>query len=66
MARLLRTIKGKAIISLNDHPDIREVFAGFHMEATDIKYTVGGGAGVQAGELLIFSWDVLLDPAGLF
>lgn len=66
MARLLRTIKGKAIISLNDHPDIREVFAGFHMEATDIKYTVGGGAGVQAGEVLIFSWDVAAEPAGLF
>lgn len=66
MARLLRTIRGKAIISLNDHPDIRKVFAGFHIEATDIKYTVGGGAGVQAGEVLIFSWDVQAEPAGLF
>jgi DNA adenine methylase len=43
MAKLVGDIKGKAIISLNDHPDIRRVFASFHMETTDIKYTVGGG-----------------------
>lgn len=66
MAQLLRTIKGKAVISLNDHPDVRRVFAGFHIEATDIKYTVGGGAGVAAGEVLIFSWDVAAEPSGLF
>lgn len=66
MARLLRQLKGKAIISLNDHPDIRECFAGFHIEATDIKYTVGGGKGSEAREVLIFSWDIQAEPAGLF
>lgn len=45
MARLLGEIKGKAIINLNDHPDIRRVFTGYHIETTDIKYTVGGGKG---------------------
>ena len=66
MARLLRQLKGKAIISLNDHPDIRKCFAGFHSEATDIKYTVGGGKGSEAREVLIFSWDIQAEPAGLF
>ena len=66
MAARLRTIRGKAIVSLNDHPDIREVFAGFHIETTDIYYTVGGGSGVRRNELLIFSWDVADDPTGLF
>lgn len=66
MASLMGDIKGKAIISLNDHPDIRRVFAGFHMETTDIKYTVGGGKGSEAKEVLIFSWDVQAEPAGLF
>ncbi|AOX29212.1 DNA adenine methylase [Pseudomonas aeruginosa] len=66
MAKMLKAIKGKAIISLNDHPAIRECFAGCHIEATDIKYTVGGGKGSDAKEVLIFSWDIQAEPAGLF
>jgi len=37
-----------------------------HIEATDIRYTVGGGKGSQAREVLIFSWDIQAEPAGLF
>lgn len=67
MAATVRTLKGKAIISLNDHPDIRTAFAGLHMETVPISYTVGGGGkAVERTELLIFSWDVLAEPAGLF
>ena len=42
IANIIGKLKGKAIISLNDHPDIRRVFAGYHIESTDIRYTVGG------------------------
>lgn len=66
MAELIGRIKGKAIISLNDHPDIRRVFGRYHIESTDITYTVGGGQGAQAREVLIFSWDIQAEPAGLF
>lgn len=66
MAELVGRIKGKAIISLNDHPDIRRVFGRYHIESTDITYTVGGGQGTQAREVLIFSWDIQAEPAGLF
>ena len=66
MAEMLKRLKGKAIISLNDHPDIRRCFADFHIEATDIRYTVGGGKGSDAREVLIFSWDIQAEPAGLF
>ncbi|MBU59750.1 MAG: restriction endonuclease subunit M [Alcanivorax sp.] len=66
MPELLAQIQGKAIISLNDHPDIRRAFAGFHMETTGIRYTVGGGTGVERQEVLIFSWDLAAEPAGLF
>lgn len=66
MAELIGRIKGKAIISLNDHPDIRHVFGRYHIESTDITYTVGGGQGTQAREVLIFSWDIQAEPAGLF
>lgn len=66
MAEMLGQLQGKAIVSLNDHPDIRRVFSRFSIEETDIRYTVGGGAGVERGEVLIFSWDRAAEPAGLF
>lgn len=66
LARVMSVMKGKAIVSLNDHPDIREVFADYHIESTDIRYTVGGGKGSEAREVLIFSWDISAEPAGLF
>ncbi|KGV35687.1 N-6 adenine-specific DNA methylase 2 domain protein [Burkholderia pseudomallei MSHR4012] len=55
-----------ATVSLNDHPEIRRVFAGFHIESVPIQYTIGGGKGVERRELIIFSWDDAAQPAGLF
>ncbi len=66
LAKTLGSIKGKAIVTLNDHPAIRELFKDFVIESTDIRYTVGGGAGVERSEVVIFSWDVKNEPAGLF
>ena len=67
MAELMSRLKGKAILSLNDHPDIRRVFARFQMDSTDINYIVGGGGkGVERCELIIYSWDREAEPAGLF
>lgn len=66
MAEVLGNLKGKAIVTLNDHPDIRRAFADFEMESTDIRYTVGGGAGVDRKEVFIFSWDRASEPPGLF
>jgi len=67
MAARLRTLKGRAIVSLNDHPAIRMAFDGFHIETVDIKYTVGGGGREAARkEVIIFSWDDAAEPAGLF
>ena len=66
MAALMRGLKGKAIVSLNDHPDIRRCFAGFEMEAVEINYTVGGGQGVARREVIIYSWDRAAEPVGLF
>lgn len=66
MADRLSRLQGKAIISLNDHPDIRRCFARFEMETLDISYTVGGGKGVPRKELIIYSWNRASDPVGLF
>ena len=67
MADVMRNLKGKAMLSINDHPEIRRVFAGLHMESLDIKYTVGGGArAADRKELVIWSWDPATDQDCLF
>ncbi len=66
MADMLANLKGKAIVSLNDHPDIRRIFARFQMETVPIQYTVGGGKGVDRNEVIIYSWDRASEPTGLF
>ncbi|WP_313377760.1 DNA adenine methylase [Achromobacter insolitus] len=66
LARTLAGLKGKAIVTLNDHPAIRELFRDFVIESTDIRYTVGGGAGVERREVVIFSWDIRAEPVALF
>lgn len=51
------SVKGKMIISINDHPDIRELFKDYRVEVLTTKYTVGGGGGGKdVRELLVFNW----------
>lgn len=67
LAERMGQIKGKCIVSLNDHPDIRRCFSRFQMEELEIDHTVGGGANRAARrELVIYSWDRDAEPAGLF
>jgi len=57
MARVMREMKGKSVLSINDHPDIRETFKGFTMQSVAINYTVGGaGKGANRRELIIQNW----------
>jgi DNA adenine methylase len=56
MAELARTIKGKMVISVNDIPAMRKAFAGLPMDSLPISYTVGGGKGSKAAELVIRNW----------
>ncbi|AOK48686.1 hypothetical protein WT60_06270 [Burkholderia sp. MSMB617WGS] len=53
MADRLRSIVGRAIVSLNAHPEIRCVFAGSCIESVPIQYTVSGGKGVDRRERII-------------
>ncbi|NML62279.1 DNA adenine methylase [Massilia sp. RP-1-19] len=67
IADLMGRIKGKAILSLNDHPDIRRIFGAFQMDTVPISYNVGGGGrAVDRSEVIIYSWDRSTDPVGLF
>lgn len=54
MADQLRGIKGRFIVSLNDRPEVRQIFKGFHFQSVETKYSIQGGGNVKAvGEVLI-------------
>lgn len=53
MAGLLGRIDGRFILSLNDHPEVRRMFAGFVIEDVETTYTASSAGTVGARELLI-------------
>ena len=59
LAGMLRSLQGKAVVSINDHPDIRRVFDGFDLVPLQLGYTIGGPGGRDRkfGELIIKTWD---------
>lgn len=57
MALILRALKGRALVSVNDHPDMRAAFKGLPMQRVDIAYTISGGDHrVKRHELVVRSW----------
>lgn len=64
MAEFMRRCKGKVMVSINDHPDIRRVFEDFDLETLNIRYTTANkrqGKAEVSGELVIMNWG----PAAL-
>lgn len=59
MAKTMRSCKGRVMVSINDHPEIRAAFDGLTMHELDIRYSVGNNHGEPStsGELVITNWD---------
>lgn len=54
LAEAMSNAKGKFLLSINDHPDIRNLFSKFKIKELSIKYCVGGGKQNKTfGELLV-------------
>lgn len=54
MAAQLAGIKGEFLLSLNDHPEVRRIFAGFTFREEAVRYQVGGQANAKVvGEVII-------------
>lgn len=54
LSSLLSGVKGKFIVSLNDTPEIRQIFRPFRIETVTTSYTMGGGNKKKAvSEVLI-------------
>jgi len=59
MATLMRSMKGQAVVSVNDIPEMRSAFKGFPVERVAIRYTVGAASSRPpvTGELIIRNRD---------
>lgn len=52
MAQILAGIKGRFILSLNDRPEVREIFAAFDVVPVQTSYGIAGGGSKPARELI--------------
>lgn len=68
MAAMMRSCKGRVMLSINDHPDIRRVFDGFPMLGLGIRYSVNNtsGGSSESRELVITNWEPGTQGGGLF
>ena len=57
LAEQLRGIEGKFVLSINDVPEIREIFRGFSLREIEIPYTAQREAGKRFPELLITNFE---------
>ena len=53
MAAILKALKGRFILSLNDRPEVRALFGGFQIAAVETRYTANSKSNRMAAELLI-------------
>lgn len=58
LAQRLGKLEGKFILSLNDVPEVREIFAKFKMREIDLPYTAQREAGKRFRELLISNFPL--------
>ena len=58
LAEVMRTMQGKMMLSINDHPDIRALFAEFRIERLELAYLVGREQHNRGkrGELVIMNY----------
>jgi DNA adenine methylase len=65
MAERLGRLKGRFILSLNDRPEVREIFASFTFYEAETTYTLTGrGKSTLAAELIISNCEALAPDPG--
>lgn len=53
MAEHLKNIKGKFLLSINDRPEVRQIFSAFNIMPINVSYSLHRNAGKHNPELLI-------------
>jgi DNA adenine methylase len=57
LERKLHGLKGKFVLSLDDHPEVRKLFRTWRIERTELAYTAQRRTGKRYGELLIMNFE---------
>ena len=56
---ILAGVQGKWLLSINDHPEVRDWYADFQIEPIDVQYTISRQkTGKKSGELLIRNYTL--------
>lgn len=64
LSTVLPSLKGKWILSYDDHPDVRKAFKGSTIIAVSSHYTVQAGSNIKEGkQLLIANFPITKPPA---
>lgn len=61
LAEVLSAIQGNWVLSLNDHPFVRDVFAGHKFTTVDLRYSVGNSRTVETTRADVRK-EVLIQP----
>lgn len=59
MAAQLAGLQGKFLLSLNDHPAVREIFNAFEIRTVETTYTVGQDGAKQVSEVIIANYEAV-------
>ena len=62
LEKRLHALKGKFLLSLNDCPEVRELFKAFHVRKESMAYSAQRKAGRTFGELLIANFPLSNPP----
>ncbi|MFN4124414.1 DNA adenine methylase [Pannonibacter indicus] len=66
LADLMGSVAGKMLVSINDVPEIRDVFSRFHQVPVNVTYSISDGPPREFGELVIANFEhPLLKPGAL-
>ena len=57
LERRLHDVKGRFILSLDDHPEVRKLFQQWRMDRTELAYTAQTKTGKRYGELMIMNFE---------
>ncbi len=60
LASHLKNLQGKFLLSLNDTPEVRQIFSDFNISELAMSYSTQGKAGKRYSELLISNYDLPL------
>lgn len=57
LAAALAALAGRFVLSVNDTPETREIFAAWPVDAVETTYTISGAGAQRARELLVRNFD---------